>query len=210
MLGRLANVFLDYTYRDLSVEANRRYFITAERKPAASSATLTSGIIYLPMDDPATAHINLGTGGNMTPNGVIARSGRGPNQTNVPYSDLAGAADYLSRTSLTGAADSSAITFAFSVNVFTILSFNSIFEAAFFELALPGLFLDEPKTLSFFGAGVCAIVLPPFFIFFLTHTSIFVMQLSFLQTLQPLLGYKSCHSPFALLEIPFYALIDFL
>ena len=34
--GRLSNLFLDYTYRDLSVEANRRLFIDAEGKPASS------------------------------------------------------------------------------------------------------------------------------------------------------------------------------
>lgn len=32
--GRLSNLFLDYTYRDLSIEANRRLFITADGKPA--------------------------------------------------------------------------------------------------------------------------------------------------------------------------------
>ena len=32
--GRLSNFFLDYTYRDLSVTANRRLFIDAEGKPA--------------------------------------------------------------------------------------------------------------------------------------------------------------------------------
>ena len=32
--GRLANVFLAYEYVDLSIESNRRIFITADRKPA--------------------------------------------------------------------------------------------------------------------------------------------------------------------------------
>jgi len=32
--NRLSNLFLDYTYRDLSIEANRRLFITADGKPA--------------------------------------------------------------------------------------------------------------------------------------------------------------------------------
>lgn len=92
--SRLAHVFLDYTYRDLSNSTNRRLFITADRKPAQGQAALNP-ILYLPMDDPTTAHINQGTGGNFTLNGVVARSGRGPNQFNVPYSDLDGAADYL-------------------------------------------------------------------------------------------------------------------
>ena len=111
--GRLSNLYLDYTYRDLSVEANRRYFITADRKPAAGQAALNP-IIYLPMDDPATAHVNQGTGGNFTLNGTIARSGRGPNQFNAPYSDLDGSADYLSRTSIAGIADGKQFTLAFS------------------------------------------------------------------------------------------------
>ena len=109
--GRLSHVFLDYTYRDLSVEANRRLFITADRKPTPK-ATLQAlnPILYMPMDDPTTAHINLGTGGNFTLNGVIARSGRGPNQFNVPYSDLDGASDYLIRT--TPASGSKVFTFS--------------------------------------------------------------------------------------------------
>ncbi len=124
---RLSNIFLDYTYRDLSVEANRRYFITADRKPAASNAVLTSGIIYLPMNDPATAHINLGTGGNFTLNGTIARSGRGPNQFNVPYSDLDGSADYLSKASITGIADGKQVTFACSLNTDTVATDEWVF-----------------------------------------------------------------------------------
>lgn len=32
--GRLSNLFLDYTYRDLSIEANRRLFVSADGKPA--------------------------------------------------------------------------------------------------------------------------------------------------------------------------------
>ena len=76
----------------------------------------TAPILYLPMDDPATAHVNQGTGGNFTLNGTIARSGRGPNQYNTPYSDLDGAADYLSRTSITGIADGKAFTTSFVVN----------------------------------------------------------------------------------------------
>lgn len=115
--GRLSHLYLDYTYRDLSVEANRRLFITADRKPAAKAGLVAlSPILYLPMDDPTTAHINLGTGGNMTLNGTIARSGRGPNQYNVAYSDLDGAADYLQRSSLIGVNDGAAMTASFVIN----------------------------------------------------------------------------------------------
>lgn len=111
--GRLAHVYLDYVYRDLSVEANRRKFITADRKPAAGQASLNP-ILYLPMTSPETAFVNEGTGGDFTLNGVVARSGRGPNQFNAPYSDLDGAADYLSRTTApTGIADGKAFTLHF-------------------------------------------------------------------------------------------------
>jgi hypothetical protein len=100
--GRLAHVFLDYTYRDLSDSANRRLFIDADGFPASGQASL-SPILYLPMDDPDTVAVNAGTGGDMTLNGTIARSGRGPNQYNAAASTFDGSADYLSRSSLTGA-----------------------------------------------------------------------------------------------------------
>jgi hypothetical protein len=96
--GRLSNVFLDYTYRDLSVTANRRLFVTADLKPAAGQAALNP-ILYLPMSDPTTVATNAGTGGNFTLTGTVARSGRGPNQYNAPYSTFDGSADYLSKTS---------------------------------------------------------------------------------------------------------------
>jgi hypothetical protein len=101
--GRLAHVFLDYTYRDLSIEANRLLFVDADGFPASGQADL-SPILYLPMDDPDTVAVNAGTGGDMTLNGTIARSGRGPNQYNAVASTFDGANDYLSRSSLTGIA----------------------------------------------------------------------------------------------------------
>ena len=110
--GRLSNFFLDYTYRDLSIEANRRLFVTADLKPALGQAALNP-IMYIPMSDPTAPGLNTGTGGNFTLNGVVARSGRGPNQYNAPYSTFDGSSDYLSRTSnLLGAAVSGTITFA--------------------------------------------------------------------------------------------------
>lgn len=112
--GRLSNVFLDYTYRNMSVTANRRLFITADLKPAAGQAALNP-ILYLAMSDPTTVGTNTGTGGNFTLTGTVARSGRGPNQYNAPYSDLDGAADYLSRTTApSGIADSGVFTLGFS------------------------------------------------------------------------------------------------
>lgn len=111
--GRLSNVYLDYTYRDLTDTANRRLFVTADLKPAAGQAALNP-ILYLPMSDPTAPGVNAGTGGNFTLTGTVARSGRGPNQYNAPYSDFDGTADYLNRTSITGLADGSSFTVSFS------------------------------------------------------------------------------------------------
>lgn len=52
--GRLSHLFLDYTYRDLSIEANRRLFITAEGKP------------------PATKNVSIGKTPDITPQDYIA------------------------------------------------------------------------------------------------------------------------------------------
>lgn len=113
--SRIAHLYLDYTYRDLSIEANRRLFITADRKPTSKSTLAAlNPILYLPLDDPTQPGLNLGTGGDFVLNGVVARSGRGPNQFNAPYSDLDGAADYLSRTSVTGITDGKTFTISFA------------------------------------------------------------------------------------------------
>ena len=85
--GRLSNVFLDYTYRDLSVTNNRRLFITEDGKPADGQASLNP-IMYMPLDDPEDIGYNAGTGGDFTVNGVMARSGRGPNQYNAAASSM--------------------------------------------------------------------------------------------------------------------------
>ena len=129
--GRLSNIFLDYTYRDLSIEANRRLFIDANGKPADGWKAL-SPIIGMPMVDAATAHINTyGTGGNFTPNGTYATSNRGANQDNCVASYFDGVADYLSRTSLTGIADGKQFTFNCEFNTYestiskTIIAFCS-------------------------------------------------------------------------------------
>jgi hypothetical protein len=119
--ARVSNVFLDYTYRDLSNVTNRRLFVTADLKPALGQASLNP-ILYLPLNDPTAPGANAGTGGNFTLTGTVARSGRGPNQYNAPYSDLDGSADYLNRTiDLTGAVDGNkaTISFCFNLDAFT-------------------------------------------------------------------------------------------
>lgn len=117
---RLSNIFLDYTYRDMSITANRRLFVTADLKPAAGQAALNP-IMYLPMSDPTAPGLNQGTGGNFTLTGVVARSGRGPNQYNVAYSTFDGSADYLTSTSFSVPATK---TFTVSVVINSSLGAN--------------------------------------------------------------------------------------
>jgi hypothetical protein len=67
--GRLSNVYLDYTYRNLATESNRRLFRTADGQPATGQASL-SPILYMPLDGTtANTGVNSGTGGNFTVNG---------------------------------------------------------------------------------------------------------------------------------------------
>jgi len=128
--GRLSNVFLDYTYRDLSNVTNRRLFVTADLKPADGQASLNP-ILYLPLNDPTAPGANAGTGGDFTLTGTVARSGRGPNQYNAPYSDLDGSADSLSRASdPTGLVDGNAFTLSFNVNFDTVSAPQAIVSVA--------------------------------------------------------------------------------
>jgi hypothetical protein len=109
--GRISGLYLDYTYRDLSIEANRRLFIDDDGLYVTPP---TTGIISVPMDDPADPGRNDGTGGNFTLNGVVARSGRGPNEYNAAASTFDGSADYLSKASVTGLSGGNAFSVAFS------------------------------------------------------------------------------------------------
>jgi hypothetical protein len=109
--GRISGLYLDYTYRDLSIEANRRLFIDDDGLYVTPP---TTGIISIPMDDPADPGRNDGTGGNFTLNGVVARSGRGPNEYNAAASTFDGSADYLSKASVTGLSGGNAFSVAFS------------------------------------------------------------------------------------------------
>jgi len=115
---RLAGVYLDYTYRNLTTTSNRRLFIDADGLYVTPP---TSGIISVPMDDASNPGRNDGTGGDFTLNGTIAQSGRGPNQYNGAasiFDGLAqGAGDKLTRTSqLTGISDTKTGTLRFSIN----------------------------------------------------------------------------------------------
>lgn len=68
--GKLAHLYTDYTYRDLSITANRRLFYAGALQPADNQAAL-SPILYLPMTTAGAMGVNLGTGGNFTVNGTL-------------------------------------------------------------------------------------------------------------------------------------------
>ena len=64
---RLSNFYLDFTYRDLSTESNRRLFVNANLEPVAPPA---NSIIHMKLDGTdANTGVNSGTGGNFTVNG---------------------------------------------------------------------------------------------------------------------------------------------
>jgi len=66
----LAHFYLDYTYRDLSTESNRRIFIDANGgSTSASSLAALNPIMYLPMTTAYAVGKNEGTGGDFTSNG---------------------------------------------------------------------------------------------------------------------------------------------
>lgn len=114
--GRLAGVYLDYTYRDLSTTSNRRLFIDADGLYVTPP---TNSIISVPMDDADDVGRNDGTGGDFTLNGVVAQSRRGPNQYNAAASTFDGSADYLSKGSITGAADGKKATISLNLKLNT-------------------------------------------------------------------------------------------
>lgn len=71
--GCLSEIFFHTSYLDLSVESNRRKFITANGRCAflGANGSLPLGVqplIYVPNGDPST---NLGSGGNFTVTGTL-------------------------------------------------------------------------------------------------------------------------------------------
>jgi len=114
---RSAQVFLDYTFRTLTTESERRKFYNEDLTPNEAGMDALSPILYMKLTDPSTAHINSGSGGNFTLNGTVATSGRGPNQYNSPASTFVADNDSLTRTSLTGVANSKVFTLSCSFKV---------------------------------------------------------------------------------------------
>jgi hypothetical protein len=144
--GRLAGVYLDYTYRDLSVEANRRDFIDADGLYVTPP---TTGIISVPMDDPDDVGRNDGTGGDFTLNGTVARSGRGPNQYNAVASTFDGTNDYLSLAGSGGDDTTYEATFSctFSTNSLTTRQFLTFARDGSYDEGVT-VYLDDDGTLK--------------------------------------------------------------
>ena len=56
--GRLAHLFFDYTYRDLSIEANKRLFITSDGKPADGQSSVdTASSDFLDISSRGNAYL---------------------------------------------------------------------------------------------------------------------------------------------------------
>ena len=75
---RMAHLYFDYTFRDLSTASNRRIFIDANGgSTAPSTLAALNPIIYVPMTEDYTIGKNIGTGGDFTANGspTILQSG---------------------------------------------------------------------------------------------------------------------------------------
>lgn len=76
--GRLAHFYMDFTYRDLTVESNRRLFINADGgSTSPSTLSALNPMIYLPMTADYSKGENIGTGGDFTAYGnpLIVNSG---------------------------------------------------------------------------------------------------------------------------------------
>lgn len=125
--GRLSHLFLDYTYRDLSIEANRRLFITADGKPTpVATLKALNPILYLPMKDASTAHINEGTGGNFVQNGTLDTASRGANQDNCVASKSNG--KYLSKNSQLNSFSGTTKTITLSFNLHSLNTNTTVYH----------------------------------------------------------------------------------
>ena len=135
----LAHLYLDYTYRDLSTESNRRIFIDANGgSTAASTLTALNPIMYLPMTTAYAVGKNAGTGGDFTVNGsptieengteYVAGSGEGgltwiksrTHGGNHNLIDTVRGSSYVLESDGTGAQGTNTGQFTFNNNGFTI------------------------------------------------------------------------------------------
>lgn len=94
--GRLPNIYLDPTFRDLTIEANRRLFNQIDdEKGLIPVDELPSGGIFDAFTDSDDLTLNGQGTGAWTVNGIMARSERGPNQFNGIMSFMDSATDNL-------------------------------------------------------------------------------------------------------------------
>jgi len=158
--ARLSNLFLDYTYRDLSIEANRRLFITADGKPA-DWATLVAlnPILALQMKDKATAHINDAGTGNMVQNGLIETADVGPNQNGTVMCTIDGG-NFLTHANETGATlsywavNSGIMTHHYSTGSVNIGDITSALGDAVGEVYLTTATIAESEFITDDGKGI--------------------------------------------------------
>ena len=82
LTGNLAHVYLDYTYRNLDTESNRRLFIDANGGSTdPSTLSALNPIMYCPLTSNYSMGKNLGTGGDFTTSGNPAFSTLGTEAT---------------------------------------------------------------------------------------------------------------------------------
>ncbi len=121
--GRLADVFLDYTYRDLTIESNRRLFTTISSSKGLVSvggdALAVLNPIMTAFTDPEDQTLNQGTGGAWTVNGTMVRSQRGVNQFSAVAGFFDGATDYLAETSFAANSNTTLLTLSFHCSTIT-------------------------------------------------------------------------------------------
>ena len=150
-------------YLDLSIEANRRKFITSDLTPANTRQLhAVSGLaphVYLP-NPAATVELNLGSGGDFTKNGTpVDATGTPVYYYSYPaYFD--GVNDYLSRAALIGASDGKSFTLAFliktdgvgSPRIFDISSGSTFGVLLFISTGLLTLQLRNVANTIIFGS----------------------------------------------------------
>lgn len=129
--GRLAHCFFDKVYRDLSVEANRRLFITADLKPVDRSVLPANPPFYLPMTTGATAGDSSSSvyTNDFTINGNPQTASRGPNQDNCAAILFNGTSQGVSVASGTNIS-SKTFTFSFTLNPLSFTGIDVIFQVA--------------------------------------------------------------------------------
>ena len=98
---RLAHIFFDQNYRDLSQASNRELFLDSDGNPASGQASL-SPLVYLPLNDVESPETNEGTGGafelHSAGSGNVYTPQRGANQPKAMSCKFDGSADYLSKS----------------------------------------------------------------------------------------------------------------